>query len=109
MEMVCCRSIRRYGKRYRTSVYYHGWVYSLCLSSNTHVLLIIPTLDMRLDYWLLHGLKYLSFPADLCTCMTTVEITRHEQAASGVKLSHLHIVDIQRREGLAGMSSVYDR
>jgi hypothetical protein len=36
--------------------------------------------------------------------MTTVEITRHKQAASGVKLSHLHIVDIRRREGLAGIN-----
>jgi hypothetical protein len=47
---------------------------------------LILTLNMRLDYWLLHGRKYLSFPADLCTCMTTVEITHHKQAASGVKL-----------------------
>jgi len=41
-----------------------------------------------------------------CTCMKTVEITRHKQAATGVKPPSTWAVfgDIYRREGLAGIN-----
>ncbi|KAI0734506.1 mitochondrial carrier [Fomitopsis betulina] len=41
-----------------------------------------------------------------CTCMKTAEITRHKQAASGVKPPSTWVVfmDIYRREGLAGIN-----
>ncbi|KAF8245780.1 mitochondrial carrier [Wilcoxina mikolae CBS 423.85] len=41
-----------------------------------------------------------------CTCMKTVEITRHKQAASGVKPASTFAVfaDIYRREGIAGIN-----
>ncbi|KAF8540784.1 mitochondrial carrier domain-containing protein [Trichophaea hybrida] len=41
-----------------------------------------------------------------CTCMKTVEITRHKQAASGVKPPSTFAVfaDIYRREGIAGIN-----
>jgi hypothetical protein len=41
-----------------------------------------------------------------CTCMKTAEITRHKQAATGVKPPSTWAVfgDIYRREGLAGIN-----
>ncbi|EJU01779.1 mitochondrial carrier [Dacryopinax primogenitus] len=41
-----------------------------------------------------------------CTCMKTVEITRHKQAASGIKPPSTFAVfmDIYRREGIAGIN-----
>jgi hypothetical protein len=55
---------------------------------------------------------YLSLGTDLdtltgfCTCMKTVEITRHKQAASGVKPPGTFQVfmDIYRREGIKGIN-----
>lgn len=41
-----------------------------------------------------------------CTCMKTAEITRHKQAASGIKPPSTWVVfaDIYRREGIAGIN-----
>ena len=41
-----------------------------------------------------------------CTCMKTAEITRHKQAAAGIKPPSTWAVfaDIYRREGLAGIN-----
>ncbi|KAL5641545.1 hypothetical protein ACGC1H_001878 [Rhizoctonia solani] len=41
-----------------------------------------------------------------CTCMKTAEITRHKQAAAGIKPPSTWVVfaDIYRREGLAGIN-----
>ena len=46
--------------------------------------------------------KYTGF----CTCMKTAEITRHKQAAAGIKPPSTWAVfaDIYRREGLAGIN-----
>jgi hypothetical protein len=55
--------------------------------------------------------EYACFPPSFlrvgfCTCMKTAEITRHKQAASGVKPPSTMAVfmDIYRREGIAGIN-----
>jgi hypothetical protein len=47
-----------------------------------------------------------TFPLGICTCMKTVEITRHKVAASGVKPPGTWAVfmDIYRREGIKGIN-----
>src|SRR5262249_28617824 len=55
----------------------------------------------------LSGLTCWASPAPgFCTCMKTVEITRHKQAASGVKPPSTFTVfmDIYRREGIRGIN-----
>ena len=47
-----------------------------------------------------------SLPSGFCTCMKTAEITRHKQAAAGIKPPSTWAVfaDIYRREGIAGIN-----
>ena len=46
------------------------------------------------------------FPPGFCTCMKTAEITRHKQAAAGIKPPSTWAVfaDIWRREGIRGIN-----
>lgn len=52
------------------------------------------------------GLAQAYLTVGFCTCMKTVEITRHKQAASGVKPPSTMAVfmDIYRREGIRGIN-----
>jgi hypothetical protein len=52
------------------------------------------------------ALLTLSNHSGFCTCMKTAEITRHKQAASGIKPPSTWAVfaDIYRREGIAGIN-----
>ena len=64
--------------------------------------LLLPLTDMKSPLLLFPRTKYTGF----CTCMKTAEITRHKQAAAGIKPPSTWAVfaDIYRREGLAGIN-----